>query len=72
MAKLRALSGKEVCEILRKNGIEELSQRGSHVNFVPPDGNLARPLTVPLHRTLRRGTLVAIIRRSGLPRALFE
>ena len=27
---------------------------------------------VPDHRELRHGTLVAIIRQSGLPRALFE
>ncbi len=72
MAKLRVLSGWQVCEILSRNGIEELSQRGSHVNFAPPDGDLTRPLTVPLHRTVRPGTLVAIIRRSGLPRELFE
>ncbi|MCY3568842.1 MAG: type II toxin-antitoxin system HicA family toxin, partial [Chloroflexi bacterium] len=66
------LSGREVCEILVRNGIEELSQRGSHVNFVPPDGNPDNPLTVPLHRELKRGTLAAIVRRSGLPRTLFE
>ena len=27
---------------------------------------------VPLHREIRRGTLRAIIRQSGLPRAVFE
>ena len=72
MARLRVLSGREVCDILNRNGIQELNQRGSHVNFAPPDGDIHRPLTVPLHRELRRGTLVAIIKRSGLPRSLFE
>lgn len=27
---------------------------------------------VPLHREIRRGTLLSIIRQSGLPRAVFE
>jgi predicted RNA binding protein YcfA (HicA-like mRNA interferase family) len=31
-----------------------------------------RTVPVPDHRELRVGTLLAIIRQSGLPRALFE
>jgi predicted RNA binding protein YcfA (HicA-like mRNA interferase family) len=27
---------------------------------------------VPLHKELRRGTLLSVIRQSGLPRAVFE
>jgi hypothetical protein len=34
------------------------------------DGTLSIP--VPLHDTLKRGTLLSIIRQSGLPKSLFE
>jgi predicted RNA binding protein YcfA (HicA-like mRNA interferase family) len=35
-----------------------------------PDGTTTVP--VPQHKELRTGTLLSIIRQSGLPRALFE
>jgi len=35
-------------------------------------GGTTTTVPVPLHRELRAGTLRAIIRQSGLPRALFE
>lgn len=72
MGKLRVLSGWQICRILEDNGLEELSQRGSHVNFIPPSGDVHRPISVPLHKEVARGTLAEIIRSSGLPRRLFE
>jgi predicted RNA binding protein YcfA (HicA-like mRNA interferase family) len=68
MPKLRVLSGRELCRILEANGFTQIRQRGSHV-IMRSDG---RSFPVPLHRTIDRGTLAAIIRASGLARSLFE
>jgi predicted RNA binding protein YcfA (HicA-like mRNA interferase family) len=48
------------------------SARGSHrvMQRRSPDGTTTVP--VPLHRELKRGTLMSIIRQSSLPRELFE
>ena len=72
LAKLRVLPGSQVCRILEDNGFAEVSQRGSHVNFLPPSGDERRSVTVPLKKEVPRGTLAEIIRTSELPRELFE
>ena len=72
MARLRILSGREVCAILRKSGFEEVRRRGSHVIMQKkvPESTITVP--VPDHKEIRIGTLQSIIRQSQLPRALFE
>ena len=72
MARLRILSGKEVCAILRKSGFEEVRRRGSHVVMQKtiPSGTVTVP--VPDHGELRIGTLQSIIRQSGVARSEFE
>lgn len=47
-------------------------QRGSHRLMQMHKGNSTLTVPVPLHNPLRTGTLLSIIRQSGLPRALFE
>lgn len=66
MPKLPVLSGRQVCVILSGHGFEEVRQRGSHV--VMQRKLVGQTLTVPVpdHKELRRGTLRAIIRQSGL------
>ena len=66
------LSGREACRILAEHGFTEVRRRGSHVVMqkVENDGTITGP--VPDHRELRMGTLMSIIRQSGLPRVLFE
>ena len=66
------LSGREACRILAEHGFTEVRRRGSHVVMqkVENDGTITVP--VPDHRELRMGTLMSIIRQSGLPRVLFE
>ena len=68
MPKLRVLSGRELCHLLEENGFQNIRQRGSHV--IMRKDRVSFP--VPLHRTIDRGTLAAIIRQSGLPRTVFE
>ena len=66
------MSGREACAILEENGFRFDRQRGSHriLQKRLPDTTITVP--VPDHDELRIGTLLSIIRQSGLPRALFE
>ena len=72
MGKLAVLSGKEVCKILSRHGFEEVRRRGSHVVMQrrSPAGTTTVP--VPDHHELKIGTLLSIVRQSGLPRSEFE
>jgi predicted RNA binding protein YcfA (HicA-like mRNA interferase family) len=72
MGRLRALSGQEVCRILERHGFVEVRRRGSHVVMQrrTPTGTVTVP--VPDHPELKIGTLLSIIRQSGVPRVEFE
>ena len=72
MGKLRVLSGREVCRILQQHGFVEVRRRGSHI--VMQRRTDAGSVTVPIpdHSELAIGTLLSIIRQSGIPRAEFE
>ena len=72
MAKLRVLSGRDVCEILAGNGFIEVRRRGSHVVMQKKEAASTVTVPVPDHKELRRGTLRSIIRQSGVPRSFFE
>lgn len=72
MAKLRVLSGKDVCEILAGNGFIEVRRRGSHIAMQKKEDDSTITVPVPDHKELRRGTLRSIIRQSGVPRSFFE
>jgi len=72
LAKLRVLSGKEVCAILTQHGFIEARKRGSHIAMkkILSKGTITVP--VPDHKEIRIGTLLSIIRQSGIPRTEFE
>ena len=72
MGKLAILSGLEVCHILKRHGFSEVRRRGSHIVMqqVLPKTTITVP--VPDHREIRVGTLLSIIRQSGLLRSEFE
>ena len=72
MPKLRVLSGRDVCKILSEHGFEKVRQKGSHIVMQKKVGNSTVTIPVPEHDELRTGTLLGIIRQSGLSRALFE
>ena len=72
MAKLRVLSGREVCQILAANGFAEVRRRGSHVVMQKRLPDTTVTVIVPDHKELRSGTLASIIRQSRLPREAFE
>jgi predicted RNA binding protein YcfA (HicA-like mRNA interferase family) len=72
MAKIKVLSGAEVCRILAQHGFTNVRQRGSHIVMQRRLANTTITVPVPNHRELDRGTLRAIIRQSQLDRQLFE
>jgi predicted RNA binding protein YcfA (HicA-like mRNA interferase family) len=72
LARLRVLSGREVCSILARQGFAEVRRRGSHIVMQRVTDDDTTTVPVPDHRELRVGTLMSIIRQSGLPRTLFE
>jgi predicted RNA binding protein YcfA (HicA-like mRNA interferase family) len=71
MPKLGVFSGDEVCRILEGEGFERIRQRGSHVVMQRRTELGSATVPVPNHRTIRIGTLRAIIRQSGLARDKF-
>ena len=72
MSKLRVLSGKEVCKILEKYGFKEVRRKGSHIVMQKRVKNSTITVPVPDHKELKRGTLLSIIRQSGVPKGEFE
>ena len=69
---MRVPSGGEDCAILRKHGFDQVRQRGSHVIMQKRLEDTTITVPVPDHKELRIGTLMCIIRQSGLDRSVFE
>ena len=61
--KLLVVSGKDVIKALSKIGYYVRDQKGSHVHLRHP---YRKPLTVPDHPEIAKGTLRAIIKEAGL------
>ena len=72
MGSLRVLSGRDVCRILASHGFVEVRRRGSHVVVQKVETGRTVTVPVPDHAELRIGTLLSIIRQSGVPRSEFE
>ena len=71
MPKLPHLSGKEIIKALSKAGFQVARQKGSHVILVRMTGEGKRAVVVPYHNEVDLGTLIEIIRESGLKRDEF-
>jgi predicted RNA binding protein YcfA (HicA-like mRNA interferase family) len=72
LAKPRRLSGQEVCRILERHGFQEARRKGSHIVMQKKMETSTITVPVPNYKELRMGTLLSIIRQSGLPRSVFE
>jgi predicted RNA binding protein YcfA (HicA-like mRNA interferase family) len=72
LAKLRILSGRQVCQIIARHGFEEIRQRGSHIIMQKKIENSTITIPVPNHREIKAGTLMSIVRQSQLSRSIFE
>lgn len=71
MPKLGVFSGAEVCRILEAEGFRVVRQRGSHIVLQRTTVMGTATVPVPNHRTVCIGTLLSIIRQSGVPRERF-
>ncbi|HLD18792.1 MAG TPA: type II toxin-antitoxin system HicA family toxin [Candidatus Nanoarchaeia archaeon] len=64
-------SEKEVIKLLSKIGFVAVRQKGSHVILIKETEQGKKAVVVPLHREIDKGTLLEIIRQSGLKRHEF-
>jgi predicted RNA binding protein YcfA (HicA-like mRNA interferase family) len=60
--KLPIISGEDLVKYLAKNGFEAKRQTSSHV-VVQKEW---RVFSVPLHRELKKGTLIGILKQAGI------
>ncbi|MDI6809879.1 MAG: type II toxin-antitoxin system HicA family toxin [Candidatus Eisenbacteria bacterium] len=72
MPKIGHFPGTDVCRILKQHGFRQVRQRGSHVVMQRKDGASTVTVPVPIHCEIRIGTLLSIIRQSGVQRTAFE
>ena len=64
--KLPVISGYDAIKTLRKAGFVVTRQKGSHVRLKKIKEETVIKITVPLHKTLKKGTLERIIKDAGL------
>jgi predicted RNA binding protein YcfA (HicA-like mRNA interferase family) len=64
MSRLPQISGMECVKALQRAGYEVRRQKGSHIILTRQDPY--RLVSVPNHKTLKSGTLRAIISQAGL------
>lgn len=60
--KLPVLSGDDLVRILEKIGYVQVRQKGSHVRLRHSADPQRKPLTIPRHKTLKRGLLHRLLR----------
>ena len=72
MGRLKVFSGKEICQILQKHGFQEVRRKGSHVIMQKKIAGSTITIPVPNHKEIKAGTLMSIIRQSGVQRSKFE
>jgi predicted RNA binding protein YcfA (HicA-like mRNA interferase family) len=71
--KLPVVSGEDFIRVLEKTGYKRVRQKGSHVRLRHSTDPLRKPLTVPLHKTLKRGLLHRLLRDARITeQQLFE
>lgn len=72
MAKLRVLSGQDVCKIFARHNFTEVRRRGSHIVMQKRTDEGTTTVPIPNHKELKVGTLQSIIRQSGISKSEFE
>jgi len=71
MKKLPVITGYDAIKARRKVGFIATRQRGSHVRLKKIEEGKTIKITVPVHGTLKKGTLNRIIKDAGLTRDEF-
>ncbi len=68
MSKLPVISGHKLIKFLKRNGFNIVRQKGSHVSLQKG----TYKTVVPLHNELAKGTLLSILKQSGLTKDDFR
>jgi predicted RNA binding protein YcfA (HicA-like mRNA interferase family) len=66
MSHLPIVSGRDVVKALQTIGYVVVRQRGSHIRMRHLTDHSRRPTTIPDHKTVKLGTLHAILRDTNL------
>ena len=64
--RLPRISGEVVVKALIKIGYNVVRQKGSHLRLKDSDNPSHKPITVPLHKSIKPGLLQRIIKDAGL------
>ncbi|MDH5716949.1 MAG: type II toxin-antitoxin system HicA family toxin [Spirochaetia bacterium] len=72
MGKLKVFSSKTLCDLLKRHDFKIIRQKGSHIVLQRKLNDDTYTAIVPNHKEIKRGTLVSIIRQSGLDKKIFE
>jgi len=70
--KLPVISGAETIKILIHAGFVQVRQKGDHVRLEKYLKNETLKITVPLHRELKKGTLLRILKDTRITREELE
>ena len=70
MGKLPQISGQELCKAIEKEGFVFVRQTGSHCIYQKQTEEGKITITVPVHsnKSLKKGTLLNILKKSGISR----
>ena len=68
MGSLPDVSGKDLSKVLEKDGFTLARQTGSHRIYqkVTEEGTITVPVPIHSNNSLKKGTLLAILRKSGI------
>jgi len=69
--KLGLFSGEEIVRIMKKSGFLPVRQKGSHMIMQKQTADSTITVPVPMHKTIKIGTLQSIIRQSGISKETF-
>lgn len=69
--KLPILSGRDVIKALSKQGFKVARQKGSHIILIKESKDGKKGVVVPNHKEIDKGTLLEIIRQSGMTKEDF-
>lgn len=58
MSNIPQISGKELIKALQKIGFQKVRQKGSHIRLMRIYSGEKQLVTIPDHKTIRKGTLV--------------
>lgn len=58
MSNIPQVSGRQVIKVLEKIGFTVSRQKGSHIRLMRMHGEIKHLVTIPNHKTIRKGTLL--------------